>query len=235
MRVDNRIRQLLVTLTMSIVVALLAPAASAQPAPEAAGTASYVVRSGDTAWAIAQRFNVRLSDLVAANKLGASGVVRVGQNLVIPGTIFSVPPRLPSDLRIATKLALIPYFDAASKATGVPRDLIMAVAYTESSWRSGVISPDGAVGLGQLLPSTARWVAANLARNSRLSEHVDRENVLMSAYFLDWLLDRFTGNRALALASYFEGASYVQKNGPSRAGKRYANLILLRMPLFAAA
>ena len=107
MRVDNRIRQLLVALAMSIVAVLVAPAASAQPAPEAAGTATYVVRSGDTAWAIAQRFNVRLSDLLTANKLGASGVVRVGQRLVIPGTIFSVPARLPSDLRIASKLALI--------------------------------------------------------------------------------------------------------------------------------
>lgn len=234
MHSHNRVRSIVAACAVVLTVSLVAPSAGAQTVP-AAEPVVYVVRSGDTAWAIADRFSISLTDLVRVNRLGAEGIVRVGQKLVIPKSPFNVPPRLPSELRTAAKLALIPHFQAAATATGVPSDLLMAVAYTESSWRTGVISPDGAVGLAQLLPTTARWVATNLAGNPKLSEKNDRDNLLMSALYLRWLLAKFKGDRRLALSSYFEGFVYVQKNGPSRAGKRYASTILLRVPLFAAA
>jgi murein DD-endopeptidase MepM/ murein hydrolase activator NlpD len=45
----------------------------------------YVVRRGETLWAIAKRVNVSLVELAAANQIGAPYEVRAGQRLRIPG------------------------------------------------------------------------------------------------------------------------------------------------------
>ena len=60
------------------------PAATATPA---AGNQAntYRIQSGDTLSGIAQRFNVSLDALLAANRLTANTTLRIGQALVIPG------------------------------------------------------------------------------------------------------------------------------------------------------
>ncbi len=45
----------------------------------------YVVQSGDTLWAIAQRFGVSLDALVSANHLSDANSLKAGDQLVIPG------------------------------------------------------------------------------------------------------------------------------------------------------
>ncbi len=45
----------------------------------------YRVRRGDTACAIARAFEVKCSELIAANSLGRRGVIRIGQRLNVPG------------------------------------------------------------------------------------------------------------------------------------------------------
>ncbi|MBT2567083.1 LysM peptidoglycan-binding domain-containing protein [Arthrobacter sp. ISL-85] len=70
-----------------------APAAPAAPAPapaplantSAPATGSYTIKAGDTLSAIASRHGVKLSDLLAANKLGMTTVIYPGSKLVIPG------------------------------------------------------------------------------------------------------------------------------------------------------
>lgn len=67
-----------------------APAAPAAPAPALANTSapatgSYTIKAGDTLSAIASRHGVKLSDLLAANKLGMTTVIYPGSKLVIPG------------------------------------------------------------------------------------------------------------------------------------------------------
>jgi LysM repeat protein len=60
------------------------PAPSATPA--AGGTANtYRIQSGDTLSGVAQRFNVSLEALLAANRITANTTLRIGQVLVIPG------------------------------------------------------------------------------------------------------------------------------------------------------
>lgn len=45
----------------------------------------YTVRRGDTLYGIARRFDVGLSDLLAANGLSSNGVIKPGQRLRVPG------------------------------------------------------------------------------------------------------------------------------------------------------
>lgn len=51
----------------------------------------YIVKSGDTLWSIAQKYNVTVQQIVTANNITNANLIRVGQSLIIPGT-SSVPP-----------------------------------------------------------------------------------------------------------------------------------------------
>ncbi len=60
--------------------------ATATPTPGAGDTETYVVKAGDTAYEIAQRFDVSLVELAAANgtTVDALNVLSVGEELVLP-------------------------------------------------------------------------------------------------------------------------------------------------------
>jgi peptidoglycan endopeptidase LytE len=49
-----------------------------------AKSSSYKVRPGDTLWAIARRYSLRVSDLTSANGIGADDTLRLGKVLKIP-------------------------------------------------------------------------------------------------------------------------------------------------------
>lgn len=53
--------------------------------PASSGSYYYTVKPGDTVAAIAVRFGVRSSSIIAANNLSGNGLIYVGQKLVIPG------------------------------------------------------------------------------------------------------------------------------------------------------
>ena len=67
-----------------------APATKAPPASGKATT--YTIQSGDSLMAIANRFNITLDALLAANKLSVKSVLRIGQQLVIPASGAPIPP-----------------------------------------------------------------------------------------------------------------------------------------------
>ncbi len=143
-----------------------------------------------------------------------------------------VPPRLPDEVRGAAQVALIPVFRAAAAEFGVPADLLMSLAYQESRWRADVVSRAGAIGVGQLLPTTATWVATDLIRQPRLDPRVPNDNIRMSARFLRFLIDLMQGDLVRALAGYFEGPYGVLRVGVSAGGRRYADQVLARRPSF---
>lgn len=60
------------------------PAAGTAPAPSTDSGKSYVVKSGDSVWRIANRFKVDQAALMKANGISDARKVKVGMNLVIP-------------------------------------------------------------------------------------------------------------------------------------------------------
>ncbi|MCG3135232.1 MAG: Soluble lytic murein transglycosylase [Planctomycetes bacterium] len=101
--------------------------------------------------------------------------------------------------------------ERASRESGVPLPLVLAVASVESSGRAGAVSPAGAVGLMQLMPSTAAQVAAELGvRSPDLKDAAT--SLRLGARYLAGLLRTFGGREhgeSLALCAYNAGPGAV--------------------------
>ena len=97
--------------------------------------------------------------------------------------------------------------EAAAQA-GLDPALLLAVARQESRFTPAVSSAVGAVGLLQLMPETAAELAGSALSTQDLQDP-DR-NARLGARFLRQLLDQWSGNPFLAVASYNAGAGAVQ-------------------------
>ena len=101
-------------------------------------------------------------------------------------------------------------FRAAAEDARLPASLLAAVAYVESRFEPGARSPRGAIGLLQVMPSTAAALGLDADR--------PETNVLAGARFLRAMLDRF-GSSDLALAAYNAGPAAVERAGGAPSGE----------------
>ncbi len=94
----------------------------------------------------------------------------------------------------------------------LPQMLVFAVIREESNFRAEVESPAGAVGLMQLMPTTARYVAKTIRTKYQptLLIHPDF-NVKLGVAYLKRLLRRYKGNLFYTLAAYNGGATNVKR------------------------
>jgi soluble lytic murein transglycosylase len=95
---------------------------------------------------------------------------------------------------------------------GVPPDLLQALMREESALDPAVVSVAGAVGLTQLMPSTAEQAARRLRlpRPSAADLADPALNIRLGAVHLGDLLRRFGGSAPLALAAYNAGETPVR-------------------------
>jgi len=192
------------------------PATAGTPAAGAGSTAysvssSYVVRAGDNLETLARRFGTTTKALAAANGVRDPNLVVIGSKLKLPPPGPPLPARLRRD---PGRLALLPRFDHWAHVYGVPPDLLKGLAWYESGWQNDVVSPVGAVGIGQLMPFTSDFVAKRLLSLPLDPKQAD-DNIRMSARFLRFLLDQTGGVPGMAVAAYYQGLI------PTRAGKLY--------------
>ncbi len=95
--------------------------------------------------------------------------------------------------------------DVAEKQNVSPA-LVREVARQESGFRPCAVSPKGAAGLMQLMPSTQ-------AQFQVKDPFSPKESLEAGSKLLKDLLERYHGNLALALSAYNAGADRVDKTG----------------------
>jgi soluble lytic murein transglycosylase-like protein len=112
-----------------------------------------------------------------------------------PPPAAAEPPRQPSPGELA---------DAAADRYGLPRKLVRSVIANESGFQAGAVSPKGAIGLMQLLPSTAQELGAD--------PRDPAQNVDAGTRYLRDLLLRYDGLLWHALAAYNAGPGAVDRH-----------------------
>jgi soluble lytic murein transglycosylase-like protein len=91
-------------------------------------------------------------------------------------------------------------------AEGIDVRLAFGLVATESEFNRHAVSSMGAVGLTQLMPSTARYFRPDLEREALF----DRDtNLRLGFRFLRTLIDKYHGNVELALLAYNRGPDRV--------------------------
>lgn len=128
-------------------------------------------------------------------------------------TLLRAPPQ--GEALDLWRIAYPPAFRAEvvrwSTPSRVPADLLQALMREESALDPEVISPAGAIGLTQLMPTTAAAVARRLGMGaisaSSLTDPVT--NIRIGAAYLGELLSRYGRQPALALAAYNAGSGAV--------------------------
>ncbi len=174
----------------------------------AADTESYTVRAGDGLFKIARAYGVDPTTLARANGIGVNAVLTKGAVLQIPG-------------RLARANALLTH---TAQEVGVDAKVVRAVAWMESGWQQGVVSPTGAVGMMQIEPYTGEWISKYLAGRP-LDLHVAADNVLAGCLLLHHLLQIHNGDVNAALAAYYQGDSSIAKHGLYGDTKQYQSVV----------
>jgi soluble lytic murein transglycosylase-like protein len=144
---------------------------------------------------------------------------RVPETVIAPRVVSSV---IPGAANIApTPASIDEAVDAAALRHDLPPQLIHSVIKVESNYNPNAVSSKGALGLMQLIPSTARRFG--------VSDVFDpAENIEGGAKYLKYLLDLYNNNYVLALAAYNAGEGAVARYGnvpPYAETQNYIHLV----------
>jgi hypothetical protein len=215
--------------------AVLAGALGLSLADWSGGSSNYRVRAGDSLWSIAEAHGLTVAQLAAANGLN---ILLIGTTLTLPGgrggaraAVASSPDApvsgfcsadrvdggswgvLPAGLAgTSAYYDLRPLFGEWASAYGVSEPLLEALAWQESGWQQDVVSPTGAVGVGQIEPGTAAFISSQLV-GVNLDVNSASDNIRMEAAFVGYLAHVEGGNRCATIAAYYEGSLNLQRYG----------------------
>lgn len=98
------------------------------------------------------------------------------------------------------------YIRGAARRYQLPESFVRAVIHTESRFSPSAISSAGAMGLMQLMPSTAKFLGVTAAFDPR-------QNIYGGCKLLRLLANRFNGDMVLVAAGYNAGPGAVLKYG----------------------
>lgn len=131
---------------------------------------------------------------------------RLVRGVVRPASTVSRKPDPQIELPANTEppAAFAGLVDRISEKHDVDRDLVNSVIRVESNYNPLAVSNKGALGLMQLVPSTARRFGVTNSFNPA-------ENVEGGVRYLKYLLEHYNGNHHLALAAYNAGEGTVER------------------------
>jgi len=195
---------------------------------------------GDTLSGLAARHGTTVAALMAANQL-TSTTIYAGQTLILPGAGAApapapsapTPQLVPStflhytypqatvdaaNLNKATLLAMsVPSREQMRQivrdtavSMGVDPALALAIAMRESGFDQRAVSPANAIGTMQVIPSSGTWASTLVGRQLNLLDPYD--NVTAGVAILRQLV-RTSSSLDIAIASYYQGAGSVARNG----------------------
>ncbi len=89
--------------------------------------------------------------------------------------------------------------------------LVYAIIKTESNFDKKAVSKSGALGLMQIIPSTAKWIASELDESYDKNKMFEPEtNIKYGCYYLKYLFDKFE-NIDIVICAYNAGENAVLK------------------------
>jgi LysM repeat protein len=189
----------------------------------------YVVRPGDSLYAIADRFHKDPLKIARGNHLPGSLIVVIGQRLHIH---VRGPARHHSSgfhgVWVPSRTAVVAMIRRTSSRWGIDGRFALGISYEEAGFSQRMISKVGAIGAMQIMPATADWLARYVVQRP-LNVYRARDNVTAGVAFLAVLLRETRGDMRLAAAGYYQGLTSVRHRGMFDDTKQYvANVMALR-------
>lgn len=194
--------------------------------PEPHSQFIYTVQPGDTLDGVASLFGLDRATLLAANSMPEADSLVARTKLIIP---FEDPGTEYTNTALRAKAMVL---REAEAAYDLPRGLLLALAWQESHWDQSAVSYQGAVGIGQLMPSTARWIEETIVGRPLDWQGSTRDNAHAAAAYLAYLLDRADGDVWIALAGYYQGAHSVDTEGAGPTTPAYVEGVLRLLPRY---
>ena len=158
----------------------------------AADSNSHTVVEGESLSGISEFYGVDLDALVEINGIANADLITLCQQLVIPEP---QPLSSPDVENIVSEL---------SAAEGLDPNLVKSVAWIESRWQQEAVSPAGAVGVMQLMPTTVVWLEKEVFGHPLNESESVYDNIKGGVRLLR-ILFQATGDLDLTLASYYRG------------------------------
>jgi soluble lytic murein transglycosylase-like protein len=209
----------LVSVALATVAAL-----GAMPGTSIAAVA-HTVEKGETLWSIAYANGFHTDALAAYNGLPADAALLAGSTIMIPSV---------AEARAAAASSAAASYSSEGEIAQIAAEygflpgLPTAIAYFESGFNQGVVSPSGARGVMQLLPGTFRWIRDDLA-GMPLDPRSRVDNIRAGMTYLDYLWDQTGGDVEATAAAYYQGLRSMRRDGVFPETERYvADVMALR-------
>jgi soluble lytic murein transglycosylase-like protein len=141
-----------------------------------------------------------------------------------------IDTRVPTTKKRKAEDVFAPIILKAANRYEVDPAIIKAIIMAESGYNPNAVSKSGAIGLMQLMPTTARELGVDDIFNPE-------QNINAGVRYFKQMLKRFDGNTALALAAYNAGSAKVRKYKgipPYKATKHYIKKVFKYQKIYRA-
>jgi soluble lytic murein transglycosylase-like protein len=183
---------------------------------DAAPAAAYDVKQDDRLWSMSRRTGVPVDQIVRHNGLKDAGLIGPGEHLVVADEAGALSTPEPVRGAEARRVLI-----AAAHEFGLNPNLVLAVATWESGLNQTQVSKDGAIGLMQIMPSTAAWAGPDLlGRPANI--FLASDNARLGSALLSRYLGEF-GDPRLALAAYYQGEEGTREHGIYPSSRSYVD------------